>query len=242
VNAISGSEGKLHGDENHWIDVANTIHIPGQEYSEHSAAEIRDYRDVLREDREMDLSSDDDMHLHKDHHKKPAGEVSSISKHSMSDVVEEVMNQANQLSIDLPEISDAQTSILREMLSGKMPTLSNLLGELFISIAAILRLKSLLHSPNKINLEGGFAKHFSSDMICLHGGFASKILQTAAIMPQIHNSCQSVLLGATKYLESVGSFLPYAKPTYSPSAVVRFLTVQMSLCGSISSKLQVNAL
>ena len=110
-----------------------------------------------------------------------------------------------------------------------------------MAMAAILRLKSLSHSPNKINCEGGFTKRLSNNLICLHGGFASEILQAAAIMSQTHDIMQLILLlGATKYLESIGSFLPYAKPTYSPSAIVSLISVQMSFYGSIVSKIQVN--
>ena len=237
-NAVAGSEGELQGDENHFIDVANIGDLAGQE---DGAAEIKNYHDVLSEDSEIGSSSEEDMHLHKEHHKRASGEITSISKHSVSDVTEELMDPAGQRFADFPEISDAQLSMFQEMLSGKMIILSDLLGEIFIAMAAILRLKSLSHSPNKINCEAGFAKHLSNNMICLHGGFASKILQAAAIMSQTHDIRQLILLlGATKYLESIGSFLPYAKPTYSPSAIVSLMSVQMSLYGSIVSKIQVN--
>lgn len=249
----SESEGCLQDGENHSagaladVDMEASEVLASQEHNgiweikhqEHGDSDNDDA--VNNEDSDDDATLKDSVLVNSDHLKKTSRKMNSVSELSAPNVIEEQRHAPAQAFADFSEMVDTQVLMFREMVCGKLETLSQLLGELYMAMAAIVRLKSLFHSPNVINpVAGGLSSYLWTSSMSLHVGAASKLLQEAAMMSEPKGSSWLILmLGVIKYLESVGSFLPHARPMLSPTAFVKLINTQMMLHGAFLSRIQI---
>ncbi|KAH7405213.1 hypothetical protein KP509_15G061000 [Ceratopteris richardii] len=162
---------------------------------------------------------------------------------SLSQCSPNVMTKESYESAQAPgdflKMQDSQILMFHEMLSGRMETVAWILGELYITIAAIVKLKGLFHSPNVINSAGRLASQEWTPAMQLHVGAANRILQELVVAPHLEvSSTLKLLSGVIKYIESIGTFLPYARPTLSSTAFVDLIYIQLILHGAFLSQSQ----
>ncbi|KAI5066257.1 hypothetical protein GOP47_0019153 [Adiantum capillus-veneris] len=202
---------------------------------------FQDGEDGMGYDSDADMSEDSDIGEQMDFERDvmEADKETEFLKSSASNATEEQRLMSAQASGDFLEMQEPQVLMIREMLSGKLDTHSWMLGELFMAMAAIVKLKSLFHSPNVVDPVAGLSNLQWTTAMQLHVGAASRILQEVVELPQLKgSSCLLLLPGVIKYLESIGSSLPYTRPILSPAAFVDLVNLQLVLHGALLSRIQ----
>ncbi|MCO5612213.1 hypothetical protein L7F22_066476 [Adiantum nelumboides] len=202
------------------------------------ACTFQDGEDGLGYDSDADMTEDSDngekMDFQRDMLKAHKGDV--ILKSSAPNETEEQRLMSKEAIGGFLEMQEPQLLMIREMLCGKLHIHSWMLGELFMAMAAIVRLKSLFHSPNVVDPAAELFDLQWTAAMQLHVGAASRILQEVAEMPKLKGSSCSILLpGVIKYLESIGSVLPYTRPTLSPAAFTDLVQLQLVVHGALFS-------
>jgi hypothetical protein len=136
----------------------------------------------------------------------------------------------------------AQVSLLQTILEGKMRERSELVGELFIAMAALVRLGSLFFSPF-----ASFSNSASSAQLDElktspppsmndHLGAAFWLLSRAAQQIQSgHDMDLNWVVGVVKYVDAVGSFLPCMRPFIAPLDFLKLVDLHLILMGVVKS-------
>lgn len=197
--------------------------------------------EMLNKHQEEDKDSDESDACKVDNINIKTGKKTNLAwKLCAPNVTQEERSSTAPSFTDFSDMSDLQVCLFREMLSGQRDKQSHFLGELFMAMAAIVRLRSLFHSPNVNNKLSGLSSHLWTSSMSLHVGVANRIMSEAVTFSQPKGSGWLILmLGTLKYMESVGSFLPYTRPALSPTAFVKLINAHLSLLGTLLTPTQV---
>ncbi len=135
----------------------------------------------------------------------------------------------------------AQVSLLQSILEGKMRERSELVGELFIAMAALVRLRSLFFSPFASFSNSASSAQLddlktSPPSMNDHLGAAFWLLSGAAQQIQSgHDMDLNWVVGVVKYVDAVGSFLPCMRPFIAPLDFLKLVDLHLILMGVVKS-------
>ncbi|KAH9311465.1 hypothetical protein KI387_026500, partial [Taxus chinensis] len=132
---------------------------------------------------------------------------------------------------DIFEIPYLNKPFLEKLLKGKKPDQATLLGELFMALAGIVKLKNLSSSPKALvsNI------HSQLTSLNFHIGAAYWLISEAATIIRSSGAFSlGLLVGIVKYLESVGSFIPYMNPMFPHMAYVKLINLHLQAMAAVS--------
>lgn len=196
-----------------------------------------------------------DMEVHDTVEQDPDGD--EISNFQEEDLLEEVSSgeESEEEDIDVQETDDhdaedqtfqaLKASVMEEssslqlasLLEGNVREKSEFVGELYMAVAAVVKLRSLFYSPFSFTANVSDVTSFkdesphSLDTLLLAAyrlllGSVQLIQNQKLINP-------GWLVGVIKYMGSVGSYLPCMKPVISPVDFVKLVNLHVELLGAL---------
>jgi hypothetical protein len=136
----------------------------------------------------------------------------------------------------------AQVSLLQSILEGKLRERSELVGELFIAMAALVRIRSLFFSPFALFSNSASSAQLDDlktsppPSMNDHLGAAFWLLSGAAQQIQSgHDMDLNWVVGVVKYVDAVGSFLPCMRPFIAPLDFLKLVDLHLILMGVVKS-------
>lgn len=154
------------------------------------------------------------------------------------------VNDAEALNVDLTfqasveeESSSSQFASLDAILKGNVRGKSEFVGELYMAVAAVVKLRSLFCSPFSFTSDISDSTTFkdqsphSLDTLLLA---AYRLLLGSVQLIQNQKLVNpGWLVGIIKYMGSVGSYLPCMKPFISPIDFVKLVNLHLELLGAL---------
>ncbi|XP_057822782.2 uncharacterized protein LOC131035147 isoform X2 [Cryptomeria japonica] len=131
------------------------------------------------------------------------------------------------------EIPYLNKPFLEKLLKGKNPDQATLLGELFMVLAGIIKLKHLSSSP-KAFIPTKNSQSTSLAFMNFHIGAAHWLISEASIIMTSGVFSLGWLVGIVRYLESIGSFIPYMNPTFPPMAYAKLINLHLQAMAAVS--------
>eukprot|EP01018_Ginkgo_biloba_P014003 Gb_18575 [translate_table: standard] len=134
---------------------------------------------------------------------------------------------------DFFEIPNLNRALLEKMLKGEKPEQATLLGELFMALAGIVKLKHLSSSPKVLMCEKE-SNATSPEFMHLHIGATCWLISEAAAMVRSSSAFSSGwLVGIVRYLESIGSFIPYMNPEFPRTVYVKLINLHLQAMATL---------
>ncbi|KAL4187757.1 hypothetical protein AMTRI_Chr09g40570 [Amborella trichopoda] len=134
-------------------------------------------------------------------------------------------SQVKEFTIDLFELPDLTKSLLQTLLKGKNPDLAFCIGQLFMVAAAILKVKHVLSFPMVVNQP----MNFCQSMDFLIGLMHYLLSESTSMVGWSHPSSFSWLHGVLKYLEVLGSCLPFKDPIFSRDVYAKLINLHLGV-------------
>ncbi|XP_072977931.1 uncharacterized protein [Typha angustifolia] len=137
-------------------------------------------------------------------------------------------------NIDFSDQQHLNVSLLKNLLKGKNPLIASTLRELFMTSAAILKLRCLLSFPRNLALQK--CSHFGSYSMGILVRVSHIILQEMAEMNGWPDAFSFVWIdGILRYLEVVGSYFTLADPYLSKEVYSQVINSHMKAIGKCIS-------
>lgn len=135
--------------------------------------------------------------------------------------------KVNEQCSDLVEIPDLNKSFLEKLLKGEKPDQATLLGELFMALAGVVRLKHLSSSP-KIIMSAPNSLSMSLAFINLQLEAAQwLILEATTMIRHCHAFSLDWLVGIVRFLECIGSYIPYMNQAVPRIVYVKLINLHL---------------
>lgn len=128
---------------------------------------------------------------------------------------------------DLAEIPDLNKSFLEKLLKGEKPDQATLLGELFLALAGVVKLKHLSSSP-KVIMSAPNSLSMSLAFMNLQLEAAHwLILEATTMMRHCRVVSLDWLVGIVRFLECIGSYIPYMNQVVPRIVYVKLINLHL---------------
>ena len=227
------------------VDEVVAVDVVGEQKFEEFAETLSLKEDVQGGDKDLESSSDDnsvenDVTVEQnqeggseDEDQEMAAMYTEQNFHGYRKGVEQNVSGTSGESV--PSQFSSLQSILEETVGEK----SKFVGELFMAVAGLVKLRSLFSSPFAV-----MSEPLSSQLYDLKNGSPPSLdtlllaaywfLSASIALIQTQKPLDvSWLVGVVKYMESVGAFLPSMKPFIFPLDYVKLINLHLTLIGAL---------
>lgn len=190
----------------------------------------------LQDEESLNVTSSDEESDDEDTEVQGVPEVDGHETEAMS---EGLSFQALKTSV-MEDSSSSQFAFLRSALEGSTREKTEFIGELYMAVAAIVKLRSLFYSPFSFTSVSPELTDFitfkeqsphSLDTLLLAAyQLLSGSVQLIQTQKLVHPGW---LVGVINYLGSVGAYLPCMKPFISPVDFVKLVNLHVELIGAL---------
>lgn len=201
---------------------------------------VTDDKEVQEPVGEDEFGGDEIMNFQEEDLLKDSLDVSSDEESEEEDPetleTEDHVDPTLQASV-VEESSASQLASLHSVLEGNVREHAEFVGELYMALAAVLKLRSLFSSPfsfsSSISDSISFKDQASPSLDTLLLAAYQILLGSVQSIQKQKLICPGWLVGIIKYMGSVGSYLPCMKPFIPPVDFVKLVNLHLELLGAL---------